>query len=85
VESRQGTRPSRTGGVETKEHTVAYWYNLGTGAVETDDTRGQGADVLGPYGTEDEARRALETARENTERWDEEDREWDERGAAPKD
>ena len=31
--------------------------------------------------TEEAAARALQHARENTERWDEEDREWDRRGA----
>ena len=32
---------------------------------------------MGPYDTEDEASRALEIARQKTERWDEEDRAWD--------
>jgi len=62
---------------------VAYWYNLDTKSVETDDTRGQGANVMGPYATEAEASQALEIARAKNERWDDEDREWDERGAAP--
>ena len=61
---------------------MPYWYNVDTGEVETDETRSQDANVLGPYDTEDEASRALEHARENTERWDEEDQEWNERGAA---
>jgi hypothetical protein len=62
---------------------VAYWYNLDTKSVESDDTRGQNANVLGPYDTEAEAAAAIERTRENNERWDEEDREWDQRGAAP--
>ena len=33
---------------------------------------------LGPYGTREEAERALITARERTEAWDEEDRRWEE-------
>ncbi len=57
---------------------MAYWYNVDTGEVETDQTRGQNATVLGPYDSADEARRALETAREKTEAWDEEDRRWNE-------
>jgi hypothetical protein len=57
---------------------MPYWYNVGTGQVETEDTKGQAEEVMGPYATEAEAARALETARENTARWDEEDREWDE-------
>lgn len=56
---------------------MPYWYNVATGKVETDEDRSQDADVLGPYDTEAEAARALETARENTERWDEEDRRWE--------
>ena len=36
---------------------------------------------MGPYDSEEAAAAALETARANTERWDEEDREWDERGS----
>lgn len=62
---------------------MAYWYNLDTKSVESDDTRGQNANVLGPYDTEAEAAAAIERTRENNERWDEEDREWDQRGAAP--
>ena len=38
---------------------------------------------MGPYATEAEARQAIEHARENTERWDDEDREWDAKGATP--
>jgi len=57
---------------------VSFWYNVGTGQVETDENRSRGEDVMGPYDTEDEASHALETARAKTERWDEEDREWEE-------
>ncbi len=60
---------------------MAYWFNTVTNTVQTDADRGQDIDVLGPYATEAEARHALEHARENTDRWDEEDREWDESGA----
>jgi hypothetical protein len=56
---------------------VAYWYNVDTGKVETDETKGQGDDLMGPYDTEDEASRALDIARAKTARWDEEDRAWD--------
>ena len=55
---------------------MPYWFNVDTKQVETDDDRSQDANVLGPYDTEREAAQALETARRNTERWDEEDREW---------
>lgn len=56
---------------------MAYWYNVETGKVETDETKGQGDDLMGPYDTEDDASRALETARRKTESWDEEDRAWE--------
>ncbi|WP_298888234.1 methionine aminopeptidase [uncultured Serinicoccus sp.] len=61
---------------------MQYWYNTKTGQVESevDDQRARSADLLGPYASEDEASRALEIAREKTERWDEEEREddnWD--------
>jgi hypothetical protein len=62
---------------------VPYWYNVDTKSVESDETRGQDANVMGPYATEAEARQAIEHARENTERWDDEDREWDAKGATP--
>ena len=59
---------------------MAYWFNVDTRQVETDDNRSQGDHVMGPYATEGEAARALEAAREKTEEWDAEDREWDEGG-----
>lgn len=61
---------------------MQYWYNVTRGCVETDETRGQGEDVLGPFSTEAEAQNALATAHARTEKWDDEDREWDERGAS---
>ncbi|WP_298752777.1 methionine aminopeptidase [uncultured Serinicoccus sp.] len=61
---------------------MQYWYNTKSGQVESevDDERARSADLLGPYASEGEAARALEIAREKTERWDEEEREddnWD--------
>ncbi len=53
---------------------MAYWYNISTGQVESDENRSQNADVMGPYDTEAEASEALATARAKTEAWDEEDR-----------
>ena len=61
---------------------MSYWYNTATGQVETDENRGQAQDVMGPYGTEAEAARALQSAHERTEKWDAEDREWNEGGAS---
>jgi hypothetical protein len=64
---------------------VSYWYNTATGQVETDENRGQAQDVMGPYDTEEEASHALRSARERTEKWDAEDREWNARGSASED
>lgn len=61
---------------------MSYWFNTTTGQVETDDDRGQAADVMGPYGSEAEARDALKSARDRTEQWDREDHDWDSRGTA---
>ncbi|MEI2764138.1 MAG: methionine aminopeptidase [Dermatophilaceae bacterium] len=62
---------------------MPWWYNIGTGEVEDDEGRGTGEDVLGPYATREEAARALQIAHDKTEQWDAQDREWDNRGAAP--
>lgn len=61
---------------------MSYWFNTSTGQVETDETRGQAQDVMGPYETEAEARNALTTAHDRTEKWDQEDRNWNSRGSA---
>jgi hypothetical protein len=57
---------------------MAYWFNVGTGSVETDDNKSPSADLMGPYDTEQEAANALQSARERTEQWDAEDRAWEE-------
>lgn len=53
-----------------------YWYNTRTGGVEASDDpgRARSADLMGPYASQEEASRALETAAERTAAWDEEDR-----------
>lgn len=58
---------------------MQYWYNTKTGQVESeiDEQRARSADLLGPYGSEDEATRALEIAREKTKRWDEQEQDED--------
>lgn len=61
---------------------MKYWYNVDTGEVQTDETRSRGEVVLGPYDTEAEARDALAAARARTEEWDEQDREWNAKGAS---
>lgn len=64
---------------------MSFWYNVDTGQVENDENRSRGEQVLGPYATEAEAQQALDRARANTEKWDEEDRDWHERGASSDD
>ena len=59
---------------------MAYWYNVDKRQVEDDSNKSQGDQLLGPYTTQDEASRALEHARENTEKWDAEDKAWDDAG-----
>lgn len=61
---------------------MSYWYNTATGQVETDETRGQAQEVMGPYDTQEEASKALQSAHERTEKWDQEDRQWNSKGAA---
>jgi hypothetical protein len=53
-----------------------FWFNVRTGQVEETANKSQSKDLLGPYLTRSEAERALQTARERTEKWDEEDRRW---------
>lgn len=55
---------------------IEYYFNVATGQVE-EGKRSQGKDVMGPYATREEAAQALETARERTQSWDEEDAETD--------
>ncbi len=61
---------------------MAYWFNVDTRQVETDDTRSPGANTMGPYDSFEDASAALQHAKENTERWDAEDKAWNERGAS---
>jgi hypothetical protein len=57
---------------------MAYWFNVSTGAVEDDVNKSPVDRLMGPFDTHEAAERALQHARENTERWDREDKEWDE-------
>lgn len=61
---------------------MQYWYNVTTGQVESDDERSQGAEVMGPYPSREQAAQALATAKARTEKWDAEDREWEARGTS---
>ena len=57
---------------------MAYWFNVSSGQVETDDNKSGSDDLMGPYASEAEASNALQSARERTEKWDAEDRKWEE-------
>ena len=54
-----------------------YWWNVRTSRVETGDDLSPDRDRLGPYPTEEAARRALDSAHERTARLDAEDEEWE--------
>ena len=56
---------------------MQYWFNVDTKQVETDETRSQDANVLGPYASEQDAANALQHVADNNEAWDEQDRRWD--------
>ena len=60
---------------------MPYWYNITTGSVESDENRSANDQVMGPYDTHEEAAAALTTAAARTEKWDEEDKEWEDWGA----
>ncbi len=68
------------GWVGEDERKMSFWYNVDTGKVETDANRSRGEQVLGPYATEADAQAALDKARANTEKWDSDDRSWNEKG-----
>ncbi|WP_299036633.1 hypothetical protein [uncultured Pseudokineococcus sp.] len=52
---------------------TAWFYNVSTGEVEH-GPQSLGRRLMGPYETREDAARALETARERTQAWDEEER-----------
>jgi hypothetical protein len=51
-----------------------FWYNMRTGLVE-EGAQSLSLDRVGPFRTREEAGRALEKLRENSERWAEDDAE----------
>jgi hypothetical protein len=55
-----------------------YWFNTKTRQVE-EGHQSDWRNLMGPYSSREQAERALETARANTERWDREDAEWQDR------
>jgi len=57
----------------TSEH---YWYNTKTGRVEK-GRQSSWENRMGPYDTEAEARRALDTAAAKSAQWEREDAKWE--------
>jgi len=58
-----------------------FWWCLTHARVEGADGC-PNKDRLGPYDTEAEAARAVQSAAERTEAWDREDRDWAEQGSS---
>ena len=56
---------------------MKYWYNVKSALIEDDDTRSSPDDLLGPFGTMDEARNALVKAKENERIANASDAQWD--------
>ncbi|NHU84394.1 SPOR domain-containing protein [Kocuria sp. JC486] len=52
---------------------MEYWFNLNTRQVE-EGPRSDYSQLMGPYSSREDAQRALQTAAENTQRWDENER-----------
>ncbi|ACZ31067.1 hypothetical protein Xcel_2048 [Xylanimonas cellulosilytica DSM 15894] len=59
--------------------TARYWFNTRTGQVEH-GRQSPWNELMGPYGTAEEAARALDKARDRTESWDDEDAAWRDTG-----
>ena len=59
---------------------MAFWFNVRTGLVEDDTNKSPMDRLMGPFDTREAAEQALSHARENTERWDAEDKEWNDDG-----
>ncbi|NYJ74377.1 methionine aminopeptidase [Allobranchiibius huperziae] len=61
---------------------MTYWYNVDSGQVEDDEHKSAADHLMGPYQSRDDAANALAKARENTEKWDAEDRDWNSKGSS---
>jgi hypothetical protein len=62
---------------------MAFWFNVNTGQVEDDANKSPQDRLMGPYETHAAAEQALTHAKENTERWDAEEKAW--QGDGPED
>ena len=59
---------------------MAYWFNVNTGAVEDEAHKSPEDRLMGPYDSRADAEQALSLAKQNTDRWDAEDKKWDDSG-----
>jgi len=59
---------------------MAFWFNVSTGQVEDDANKSPQDRLMGPFDSYAAAERALSHAKENTERWDAEDKAWEDKG-----
>ncbi|HEY5179630.1 MAG TPA: methionine aminopeptidase [Dermatophilaceae bacterium] len=59
---------------------MAFWFNVNTGQVEDDANKSPQDRLMGPFDTYGDAEQALSHAREKTERWDAEDKAWEDKG-----
>lgn len=57
---------------------MAFWFNVSTGQVEDDENKSPQDRLMGPFDSHAAAEQALSKAKENTERWDAEDKAWEE-------
>ncbi|MEP7017272.1 MAG: methionine aminopeptidase [Actinomycetota bacterium] len=58
---------------------MAFWFNVSTGQVEDDANKSPQDRLMGPFDSQAAAEQALAHAKENTERWDAEDKAWEDR------
>jgi len=56
---------------------MAFWFNVSTGQVEDEENKSPQDRLMGPFDSHAAAEQALSHAKENTERWDAEDKEWE--------
>lgn len=54
-----------------------YWWCLKHGRVEDSQNACQWSDRLGPYDTQSQAKRALQTIEDRNQRFDAEDEQWE--------
>jgi hypothetical protein len=59
---------------------MTYWFNVSAGVVEDDANKSPMDRLMGPFDTYAAAEQALLHAKENTQRWDAEDKAWDDKG-----